>query len=641
MQEYVRPRTQKAVWLDFETFFSEEYSLRKMTPIEYILDPRFEALGCAFVLADGTSTWVDGPDLPWFFENGLDLSDLLVVSHNANFDALILARRFNVYPLMYGDTLSMARNWLSHALSSHSLENISKHYGMPAKWDTTKRFKGMSLAMIKTVPELYAELKGYAIDDAQKCRQLFIRWMAEGFPPTEMEVIDWVVRMVTQPQLEFDRGALATYLAEVKAKKQALLDAAFLDKENLSSIMSDAQLATKLLMLGVCPVPMKTSKTTGKQAYAFAKTDKEFQALREHEEPMVQALVEARLGHKSTIEETRTERLLAISNFTISAPVPLKYSGAHTHRFSGDWKINLQNLQRGGKLRYALKAPKGKIVVAIDASQIEARFNATLAGQADLIEQFRRGEDVYAIFAYDIYGYTVDKYKFPRERFVGKTGILSLGYGSSPPVFQNMCRVQGQVNLTDAEATSIVMIYRQKMKQIVANWKHAGNVILPRMAGVAGEAEDIVDSIFGGDPGNWQAWGPLAITRQAIILPDGNRLRYRDLRREFDREFGTQWVFMRGSATHRIYGAKLVENVIQALAFVHIKQVAMRVRKMTEGLLLPAHQVHDELIYVVDENLAEQVSRLVVDEMSKAPEWMPHVPLAAEAHIGPSYGAAK
>ena len=75
-----------------------------------------------------------------------------------------------------------------------------------------------------------------------------------------------------------------------------------------------------------------------------------------------------------------------------------------------------------------------------------------------------------------------------------------------------------------------------------------------------------------------------------------------------------------------IYGAKLVENVIQALACLHITETAMRVKHLTQGLLLPAHQVHDELVFVVDEHLAEQVRDLVILEMSKSPEWMPGVP---------------
>jgi len=501
---------------------------------------------------------------------------------------------------------------------------------MGEKWNTLAKTKGVSFAALRANPALHQEVKEYGIDDVTKCRDIFRRMVDDGFPVmTQLEIIDWCVRMVTQPQFEIDMNVLAEHLGEVQAKKAALLDAIGMEKDQVTSLMSDQQLAAKFLFLGVTP-PMKESKTTGKEQYAFAKTDKAFQAMLDHDEPMIQALVAARLGHKSTLEESRTERLMAIGRLTPRLPVPLKYSGAHTHRLSGEWKINLQNLTRGGKMRKALRAPKGKLVVGVDASQIEARLNATMSMQEDLVEAFAKGEDVYASFATDIYHYPVNKHEHPVQRFVGKTGILSLGYGSSAPVFQNMCRVQGNVTLTDHEAASIVYLYRAKYAKIVANWKYANDVVLPAMAS-------------GTYPLNW---GPVTVMKNKIQLPDGNFLHYRDLRHEFQQNKTTgvgnyQWVYARGPMPHKIYGAKLVENVIQALAFIHIAEVAIKVKRMTEGLLIPAHQVHDELLYVVDEAVAKQVKQLVVQEMSKAPVWMRGAPLAAEGHIGVTYGDTK
>jgi len=115
------------------------------------------------------------------------------------------------------------------------------------------------------------------MDDVDKCQRIYRQMIAGGFPTmSQLEIIDWCVRMVTRPQFEIDMRVLAEHLAEVRAKKQALLDQAFLDSPD--SLMSDAQLAAKFLFLGVTP-PMKESKTTGKEQYAFAKTDKAFQAM--------------------------------------------------------------------------------------------------------------------------------------------------------------------------------------------------------------------------------------------------------------------------------------------------------------------------------------------------------------------------
>jgi len=445
-----------------------------------------------------------------------------------------------------------------------------------------------------------------------------------------------VIRMATQPKFEIDQLALAEYLGQIQAEKQALLDAAQL--ESRDSLMRDPALAAMLLMR-IGYVPMKPSPTNpDKKIYAFAKTDKEFTALLEHDDPWVQAVVAARLGHKSTIEETRTERLMAIARVAPKFPVPLRYSGAHTHRLSGDWSVNMQNLPRRGKLRHALRAPDGHLVVGVDASQIEARFNAVLSEEAKLIDAFRLGNDVYSEFAEQIYRHPVNKRDHPKQRTIGKIAVLSLGYGASAPVFQSMCRTQDGIILTDIEAQAVVGLYRARYPKIVANWRHAENSIIPAMSNITRSLRDL-------QPDGKQAWGPLLVEDETIILPSANKLRYRDLHQEtFSDDNGvrrTHWVYYRGKRMNRIYGPKLVENVIQAMAFVHIMDVARKVKALTHGMLLPAHQIHDELLYVVPEHQAEKVRDLVVREMAKSPPWLPGAPLAAEGHIGRTYGDAK
>ena len=603
------------VWLDMETYYDNEYSLRKMTPIEYVLDPRFETIGCSFWFEKEIEpVWVDGPILGQFLAD-ISWHDTRMISHNAMFDMLVLALRYNIYPAAYGCTLSMARNWIRHQIGRVDLASCAKRYGME-KGTAVHNMKGVSYEAMAADPQRYQEYIDYCLQDTNICRQLWLNFLDEGFPVSELEVIDWTIRMVVQPQLEIDMIRVAEHLAAVKAEKQKLLDAAGL--EDRSSLMSDELLAGVLMELGVEP-PYKISPTTNEPIWAFAKSDQEFTDLLDHEDPKVQAVVAARLGHRSTIEETRAERFMAISYLTEAMPIPLRYSGAHTHRFSGDWSLNMQNLPNGSKLRQAIRAPKGHVVVSVDASQIEARFNATLSGEVWLVETFREGRDAYGEFATDIYGYEIDKYKHKTERTVGKIGILSLGYGSSWPVFQNMCRNKGGIILADDEAARIVNLYRNKNASIVDHWNEAKEVIL-----MISHGEDFM-------------WGALQIEQDALILPNGNKLRYHNLRSE--RWKGQkQWVYNQGPQIKRIYGAKVVENECQSLAFLHIAEVAMRVKKLTDGELWPCHQIHDELLYCVPEKLGEQVKRLVVQEMSKSPVWLPDAPLAAEGKIGETYG---
>ena len=163
--------------------------------------------------------------------------------------------------------------------------------------------------------------------------------------------------------------------------------------------------------------------------------------LQEHEDPQVQALAAARLGVKSTLEEKRSQRLLAIAalpweqfgQLPNAMPIPLRFAGAHTLRLCGDWKINMQNLPtgRGGKktkLRLALKAPSGSKVVVGDVGQMHARLTSWLSG-SPLLQQFRDKKDPYNALATEIFQRPINR-KLPSDEIegqIGKAGVLGLG----------------------------------------------------------------------------------------------------------------------------------------------------------------------------------------------------------------------
>ena len=163
-----------------------------------------------------------------------------------------------------------------------------------------------------------------------------------------------------------------------------------------AKLASNPQFAEVLRSFGVEP-PMKTSLTTGKETYALAKNDEGFIELSEHGNPVVQQLCSVRLGTKSTIEESRVERFIGIGARNKGLlPIPLKYYGAHTGRWSGLDSVNLQTLPSRDKAKKALKnsimAPPGHYIINCDSSQIEARVLAWWAGQDDVVEQFRNIE---------------------------------------------------------------------------------------------------------------------------------------------------------------------------------------------------------------------------------------------------------
>lgn len=620
---------------DFETMYSDECTLKKLTPAEYINHSSYETLGCALGWNNGPMFWVDGPDLPAYFAQ-VDWANTMFLSHNALFDACILAWRFNIHPRFLGCTLSMSRQWLAHrSKRGSSLDAISETIGLPPKMGTVLKLKGKTLAMIKADPALYAEMRAYAIDDAEKCRNIFNYILADGYPKDQLSVIDAVLRMGTQPAFVADQHVLFHHLAEIQAEKAQLLAACGLSDP--SSLMSDNLLATLLIQQGIEP-PTKISPTNGCDRWAFSKQDKEFTDLADDDNPVVQALVAARLGHKSTLEETRTQRFIDVSRiewkchqWPCAMPIALKPGGAHTGRLSGDWKMNQQNLPRGSKgrparLRQALRAPPGKVVISCDASQIEARIVATLAGQSDLVESFRAKHDVYCELASVIFGFPVNKKDHPNERQIGKIGILSLGYGASWITYQNMVRIQtgGEITVTDDEAARVVGIYRERYDKIPRYWREWDSLIPLIASGMA----------------VGQKVGPITIGHQRLILPNGMPIFYTNLREQWDAKAEKYaWVYDYGPMTKKLYGAKITENVTQALAAVHIIECGMRILHKTHGMVRFRHQVHDELLFVEDFKYAERVGKLCAKEFSTSPSWLPNAPFAAEWGWGESYGS--
>ena len=405
----------KIITLDFETYYSQTFSLSKMTTEEYIRSPEFEVIGVAVSIDDEEPEWCSGTkDTIQSFLNSFYMHDNMVVAHNAVFDMAILNWHFNIRPKAIVDTLSMARAIHGTEVGG-SLAKLAEHYGAGVKG--TEVVNALGKRRIDFDEESLIRYGEYCVNDVSLTYDIFKK-MSDGFPLVEYKLIDLTIRMFTEPSLVLNETILRGHLEVVKKEKEALLDVVKLDKKEL---MSNEMFAHALYELGVTP-PRKISPTTGKETWAFAKTDEEFKALAEHTNPMVQALVAARLGTKSTLEETRTERFIGISTRG-KLPIPLRYYAAHTGRWGGDDKVNLQNLPRASVLKHAILAPEGYLMIDADSSQIEARTLAWLAEQNDLVDAFDRGEDVYKIMASSIYGKPVDEITKP-ERFLGKTTIL-------------------------------------------------------------------------------------------------------------------------------------------------------------------------------------------------------------------------
>jgi len=620
-------RSVDIVTIDFETYYDREYSLSKMTTEAYIRDPRFEVVGVAIKVNDQEVDWYSGAD-PGGFLHAIDYSNKAILCHNTAFDGAILSWKFGIRPKLWLDTLSMARPLHSMTVGG-SLKALATYYRLGDKGDEVLRTMGMRRRDF--TPEQMAAYADYCIQDVNLTYRLFKK-MAKGFPQEELLVIDQTLRMYTEPKLELDPVVLDAHLEAIHERKQALLYKLGGEEKAKKFLMSNNKFADLLRAFGVEP-PMKTSPTTGKQTYAFAKNDTAFTALLEHPKAAVRTIVEARLGTKSTIEETRTNRFLEIAERG-PLPIMLNYYGAHTGRFSGGDKVNLQNLPRGGALRKALAAPDGHVVVACDSSQIEARLVAYLAGQDDLVQSFREGRDVYSEFATDVYQRPVTKAD-KVERHVGKTCILGLGYGMGAPKFQHSLATGFiSVKVEDHEAQKIVNLYRNKYSRIQALWNRCNHELGKMVAGAKGDLCDLV-----------------SYDAEGIILPNGLRIRYPALRGtangyEYinDARVYRKFIAARVAGGElpeltwtKIYGGKVVENITQAVARIVVSEQMVRIGRRYPVAL----QVHDEIVCVVPEDQTDACKQFMMDVMSTPPKWAPDLPVACEADVGPNYGSAK
>jgi DNA polymerase len=312
------------ITLDFETFYDRGFSLSKITTEEYIRDPLFETIGVAVKVDDGETKWFSGPKAQtkqWLDQFPWD--EAIAVAHNAAFDMAILNWHFDIRPKRIADTLSMARA-LDGPDAGNSLAKLAERHGAGIKGDEVVNALGKG--RLDFTPEEMQRYAEYCINDVELTHKLFMK-MAQGFPPVEFKLIDLTIRMFTEPVLTLDKEVLTNHLSNVRSAKEALMSKLNYEKAEL---MSNPKLAELLEFHGVIP-PTKISPATGKETHAFAKNDEEFKALLEHENPQVQAIVAARLGVKSTLEETRTERFINIADRG-TLPVPLRYYAAHTGR---------------------------------------------------------------------------------------------------------------------------------------------------------------------------------------------------------------------------------------------------------------------------------------------------------------------
>ena len=601
------------VTLDFESFFSKDVSLTKLSTAQYVNHPEFRVWGVGIA--------IDAADTEWFSDdetedalNDIDWSTANLVCQNTLFDGYILKQLYNIVPAFYTDTAAMARA-LDPGMSAR-LKDLAKRY---FPHDLTMR-KGEELVSAKGIqylpPEIEQVIAGYCIQDVDLTRELDYL-MRPRMPAEELLLIHLTTDMFCNPSIKLDTNLVSQEYDKEVAAKEALFEKVGVPVKTLSS---NFKFTAHIESLDIV-APVKRSPTTGKMTPAFAKKDAGYLQLQKMY-PQHADLWKARQLAKSSLEETRALRFMQSVNNDGTFSMPLKYYGAHTGRFSGGDKLNIQNLPRDSMLRRALIAPDGYLVYVADLSAIEARMLAWLAGETELVEQFRAGEDVYSNFASDIYNKPVNKTDNPTERFVGKTAILGLGYGLGPDKFEvtmSTGLMGPPVKISNDEARSVVSLYRNKYWRIPRLWKTLEELTIASM-----------------DRRNFgEEYGPLTVGDQRLILPNGLAMHYADL------EFGDDGLrFQKTGRWQHAYGGSITENIVQALARIVITDGLVKADRQLRQLCpnsKVAFSVHDELICIAPDTDPNAIMDMLIDAMCQPPSWAPTLPLAAEGGYDRSY----
>lgn len=690
--EFMRPQFPLAdvdwsrlVTLDFETYYDDEYTLKKMSTSEYVRDPRFKAQMVGIKIGNKPTKWYGAKKIKAALQV-INWGTHSLLCHNTQFDGLILSHHYKIVPAYYYDSLSMARGLHSNEIGA-GLDEVAKFYGGAGKIEGVLE---LTKGVLNWPADLEREVGGYCAQDVDETFRIF-KAMHAKFPADEMALVHMTIRMFCDPVLRVDveraRKELERELKERRELFYSLFDPKpyYDDKTVLKSkteramvgeerdmlvfkriLGSNERFADMLRALGaepplkVSPAWMKRDKETRektldeKYTYAFAKDDRKFVDLPEDidqwrgklnpDKPadmkkilaiqdQLKRLVKARLMVKSTSNMTRAERFITMGETGLLL-VAYAYYRAHTGRWGGNNKMNLQNLTRGGELRKCILAALSHVVCSVDSGQIEARMNAWLWGQTDLLEAFEiatryeteqnklpkeerkvaRGNDrdAYCKFGDKVFGREITKDDFI-ERFVSKTCVLGLGFQMGAAKLQ-MTLAKGAnggppVFFTLEECQRIVTTYRVHNNKIREGWDKCNKIIEDMALGVQG------------------AWKCISWEKDTLWLPNGMSLKYPDLKRTINEDNGwEEWSYAVGETRAKIYGGLLCENIVQALARIVIGLQMIEIDKKYRVVMV----THDEIVAHPKKREADKCFDFMYRTMITPPSWCSDIPLAAE-----------
>lgn len=627
----------KILSLDFETYYSKDYSIAGSSTYQYVHHPEFDA----YLL----SIW--SPEFQYVgrtkdFKDWNKLDGATFVAHNASFDQRCFERcqELGIIPNIKVDWICSA-DMCVYFQYQRNLKGAAKEIlGVDMSKEVRENMKGKTWEDMIALDESKQVLQ-YALDDAKYTYQIF-EALYDKWPDMERK-LSKLTRSMSYSGLPVDLNLMHN---GINALEKCLFEA----KKSLPWYGEiDPDTKKEYVVYSKKAMAIECRKAGVEPPKSLAKDSPELEEwIKQHGSKLtfVSAMqnynrINMHLSRMRSIKErlTRDDRM----------SYNLKYFGADaTGRWSGDAGFNVQNLPRdtkyGVNIRHTICAPQGRTLIISDLSQIEPRLTAFVAGDFEFLDLIRGGMSPYEAHARQTMGWTGGKLKDedPELYLLAKVRVLQLGYGSGWFKFAETVKQYGQTQILDSDFSRADEI----------RFQNFANSYQPAKGSVYGQisvderrqwvnafiqVQDFRDK----NPKVVQRWKDLdrelkfaASEGADLTIPtaSGRVLKYFRCRHEPD---GVTCATQKGSVRRvKMYGANIFQNTVQALArdcFGHILSEINRA-----GLNVVLH-VHDEVVIEVDESYAEEAKSAVQKIMSQPPEWMQEVPLGSEALISRRY----
>ncbi len=560
-------------------------------------------VGLSFAIDEGIAAYVpvahdylDAPeqlDRDWVLEQLkpiLEDDAQAKVGQNLKYDASVLARYGIEMKGIKYDTM-LASYVYNSVGGKHDMDSLALRF-LQHSCISFEQIAGKGKNQLTFNQIELEQASPYAAEDADVTLRLHNRLFANIEQDEKLKSVYEEIEMPLVPVLSriertgvlIDDMKLSAQSVEIAARLEELEQKAYEIAEQEFNMNSPKQLQAILFEKMGLPVVKKTPSGT-------PSTNEEVLQELALDYPLPKLILEYRGLAK--LKSTYTDKLPKMINPS-TGRVHTSYHQAvtATGRLSST-DPNLQNIpirnEEGRRIRQAFVAPAGYKILAVDYSQIELRIMAHLSGDQALLDAFRDGKDIHAATAAEIMGVSIDQVSSEQRRRA-KAVNFGLIYGMSA------FGLAKQLGIPRGEAQAYMDKYFERYPGVMQYMEDTRS---------AAADKGYVETIFG----------------RRLHLPE---IKSRNGMRRKAAERAAINAPMQGTAADIIKKAMLL--------------VDQWIQEEGNGRVKLLMQVHDELVFEVEESSLSEIESKVQKLMESAAELK--VPLVAEAGHGDNWDQA-